>query len=291
MGTDLPDGELEALLAAAGVRLDLAGGTTGTANGIATAGVATAGVAIVTLAAPERRNAMTPATWRALASIGRVLTGDVRVVILRSEGPSFCAGLDRRMMAVDGTAGEPGLLAMAAMDDGALDETIARYQEAFTWWRRTDLVSIAAIQGHAVGAGFQLALACDLRVLADDAQFAMRETTLGLVPDLGGTQPLVDVVGYSRALEICLTGRWIGADEASALGLGTVVVPRADLDAAVSDLAAAILAAPRDAVIETKALLKDAGRRTYDDQRAAERAAQARRLHDLALTSANPPRA
>ena len=57
-----------------------------------------------------------------------------------------------------------------------------------------------------MGAGFQLALACDLRVVADDARFAMRETSLGLVPDLGGTQPLVEAVGYSRALEICVTG-------------------------------------------------------------------------------------
>ncbi len=61
------------------------------------------------------------------------------------------------------------------------------FQEAFTWWRRPDLVTVAAVQGHAVGAGFQLALACDLRVVADDAQFAMREPSLGLVPDLVGT--------------------------------------------------------------------------------------------------------
>ena len=63
------------------------------------------------------------------------------------------------------------------------------------------MVSIASVQGHAIGAGFQLALACDLRVMADDALLSMRETSLGLVPDLGGTQPLVDVVGYARALE------------------------------------------------------------------------------------------
>jgi enoyl-CoA hydratase/carnithine racemase len=143
-------------------------------------------------------------------------------------------------------------------------------------------VSIAAVQGHAIGAGFQLALACDLRVVADDVQFAMRETSLGLVPDLTGTHPLVALVGYGRALEICLTGRFVQAEEAVSTGLANLAVPADQLDAAVSDLASAILAAPRDAVIETKTLIRGAHHRTYDDQRAAERAAQARRLRDLA---------
>ncbi len=70
------------------------------------------------------------------------------------------------------------------------------------------------MQGHAIGAGFQLALACDLRVLAEDARFSMAEVTLGLVPDLAGTKRLVELVGYARALEICATGRRIDATEA-----------------------------------------------------------------------------
>jgi enoyl-CoA hydratase/carnithine racemase len=119
-------------------------------------------------------------------------------------------------------------------------------------------------------------------VLADDAQLSMKETTLGLVPDLGGTKPLVDLVGYARALEICATGRWVGAQEAAATGLASVVVPSSELDAATRDLAAAVLAAPAGAVRATKALLKGAGGRSYDDQRAAERAAQAGRLRELA---------
>ncbi|NEE59163.1 enoyl-CoA hydratase/isomerase family protein, partial [Streptomyces sp. SID8455] len=72
--------------------------------------------------------------------------------------------------------GEPSFLDMARGPEAELDATIAEYQEAFTWWRRNDLVSIATVQGHAIGAGFQLALACDLRIVADDVQFAMRET-------------------------------------------------------------------------------------------------------------------
>ncbi|GAA1918211.1 enoyl-CoA hydratase/isomerase family protein [Streptomyces sodiiphilus] len=239
-------------------------------------------VATVTLADPARRNAQTPAMWRALAETGRLLPGDIRVAVLRGEGVSFSAGLDRRAFTPEGIPGEPSFLAMARGDAASMDALIAEYQEAFTWWRRNDLITVAAVQGHAIGAGFQLALACDLRVCAEDAQFAMRETSLGLVPDLTGTHPLVSLVGYARALEICTTGRSVHAAEAERIGLASLVVPVGELDAAVSDLTAALLQPPRAAVIETKALLRGAGERGYDEQRAAERAAQARRLRDLA---------
>ncbi|WP_129838948.1 enoyl-CoA hydratase/isomerase family protein [Streptomyces sp. RFCAC02] len=243
-------------------------------------------VATVTLARADRRNAQTPAMWRALAETGRLLRGDVRVVVLRGEGPSFSAGLDRRAFTAGGLAGEPGgdlsLPELARYDDAALDAALSTFQEAFTWWRRPDIVSVAAVGGHAIGAGFQLALACDLRICGDDAEFAMRETSLGLVPDLAGTKPLTALVGYGRALEICATGRSVGADEAVRIGLAQLAVARADLDAAATDLAAALLDAPRDALVETKALLLGAADRDYDAQRAAERAAQARRLRDLA---------
>ncbi|MGW4692661.1 enoyl-CoA hydratase/isomerase family protein [Kitasatospora cineracea] len=264
MTTDIPDADRTAW-EKAGVRLDLDGE-----------------LATVTLCDPTRRNAQTPAMWRALAAVGRALPGTVRVVLLRGEGSSFSAGLDRAMFTPEGIPGETGFLQLAASLDAELDATIAFYQEAFTWWRRTDLVTVAAVQGHAVGAGFQLALACDLRVVAEDVQFAMKETSLGLVPDLGGTKPLTELVGYARALEICATGRRIGADEAVAIGLANLAVPADDLPAAAADLAAALLAAPRNAVIETKSLLRGAIDRTYDQQRAAERESQARRLRDLA---------
>ncbi|MDB1088432.1 enoyl-CoA hydratase/isomerase family protein [Streptomyces sp. ACA25] len=238
-------------------------------------------VATVTLANGAKHNAQTPAMWRALTEAGRVLPGNIRVVVLSGEGPSFSAGLDRRAFSPEGIGGELAFHELARAGDEALDTRIAEYQEAFTWWRRNDLVSVAAVQGHAIGAGFQLALACDLRICADDARFAMRETSLGLVPDLTGTQPLVSLVGYARALEICATGRTVQAEEAERIGLANLVVPAADLPAAAADLAAALLAAPRNAVIETKALLRGASDRTFDEQRAAERAAQARRLRDL----------
>jgi len=221
--------------------------------------------------------------WRDLTAIGHDLLADdtVRVVVLRGEGESFSAGLDRAMFGA-GTGDEPGLAALAGSDDAALDATIAGFQEAFTWWRDTRVVSIAAVQGHAVGAGFQLALGCDLRVLADDAQLAMKEPSLGLVPDLAGTKPLVDAVGYSRALEICATGRWVDAAEAVRIGLASVVVRREELDQAARDLAAALLAAPAEAVRATKSLLLGAAGRSHAEQQAAERTAQAGRLRDLA---------
>ncbi|MGW7416318.1 enoyl-CoA hydratase/isomerase family protein [Streptomyces sp. NPDC054863] len=239
-------------------------------------------VATVTLANPAKRNAQSPALWRALTEAGKALPGSVRVVVLRGEGKSFSAGLDRQAFTPEGFDGEPSFLDLARGSDADLDAEIAAYQEAFTWWRRADIISIAAVQGHAIGAGFQLALACDLRVVAEDVQFAMRETSLGLVPDLTGTHPLTGLVGYARALEICATGRFVHAAEAERTGLANLVVPNDELDGAVRDLAAALLAAPRDAVIETKALLQGASDRTYEQQRSAERAAQGRRLRDLA---------
>jgi enoyl-CoA hydratase/carnithine racemase len=148
--------------------------------------------------------------------------------------------------------------------------------------RKPSIVTIAAVQGHAIGAGFQLALNCDMRVLADDARFSMAEVTLGLVPDLGGTKRLAELVGSSRALEICLTGRRIGAEEAERIGLATAVVPTDELAATVTDLAAAVLTADRSAVAEIKALLAGAVNRTYPEQDRAEREAQTRRLRDIA---------
>jgi enoyl-CoA hydratase/carnithine racemase len=186
------------------------------------------------------------------------------------------------MLTDEGVDGDNAVLTLLDMPDPEMAESIATWQEAFVWLRRPDIISIAAVRGPAVGAGFQLALACDLRVLADDARFSMREPLLGLVPDLTGTKPLVDLVGYSRALEICATTRWVRADEAREIGLATAVVGPDELEDAVADLAAALTAPIYGAVTETKALLQSAGNLTLDEQRLAEREAQVRRFRDLA---------
>ena len=261
-GANLPDA---AALAPHGVRYDEDGA-----------------VGTVTLDRPDRLNAQTPGMWRALAELGRSLTGDVRVIVLRGAGRAFSAGLDTAMFTPDGLPGEPTLADLAMMADDAADAAIARFQDAFTWWSRPDIVSIAAVQGHAVGAGFQLALGCDLRIVADDAQLSIAEVNRGIIPDLGGTGALVDLVGYPRALELCVTGRRVGAQEAVQLGIALVAVPPGELDHAARDLAAAVVSAPRDAVIETKSLLRGAARRSDSERLAAERAAQLRRLRDLA---------
>ncbi len=239
-------------------------------------------IATVTLSRPDVLNAQTPAMWAALANISRKLPGDVRVVIVRGAGRAFSAGLD---LSVARGAGDSSLADLARLSAEECAERIAGFQSAFTWLRHPSLVTIAAVQGHAIGAGFQLALNCDLRVLADDARFSMAEVTLGLVPDLGGTKRLTELVGPSRALEICVTGRRLAADEADRIGLATAVVPAGDLDAAVSDLAAAVLAADRDAVAEIKALVSGASGRSYPEQDRAEREAQTRRLRDLVVRS------
>ena len=192
------------------------------------------------------------------------------MVVLLSEGPSFSSGLDRRQMP---------LLAELGRDPHAV-ERIAGFQEAFTWLTRPDLVSIAGVQGHALGAGFQLALACDLRIATDSAVFAMLEVTLGLVPDLTGTHPLVQAVGLPRAMEWCLTGRQVTAREALDAGLLSKVVRPDELETAVRELASAVLARPRDAVIETKVLLQGVAGRSPAQQWQAEREAQARVLRD-----------
>ncbi|WP_409482871.1 enoyl-CoA hydratase/isomerase family protein [Arsenicicoccus dermatophilus] len=239
-------------------------------------------VLTVTLANPAERNAQTPSLWAALAAVGEQLPEVVRVVVLRAEGESFSAGLHRGMLAPGGMPGEPDLVRLATGDPTGAAEAIAGFQRAFRVWQEIPQTVVAAVQGHAIGAGFQLALAADLRVCADDVAFAMRETSLGLVPDLGGTRPLVRLVGHARALEICATGRAVGGAEAQAIGLATVVVPRPELDATTDDLVSALLEAPAGALRELKPLLACAVDADLDTQLRVERAAQVRCLTALA---------
>jgi enoyl-CoA hydratase/carnithine racemase len=233
------------------------------------------GVVTISLDRPDRLNCQSPTMWDELVRVRRGLPGDVRVVVLRGEGRAFSAGLDRALLTGD------GILALPKLPQAEATERIARWQQAFDWTSRPDIVSVAAVQGHAIGAGFQFALGADIRILTDDAQLTMAEPSLGIVPDLGGTKRLVDLVGYSAAADICLTGRRVGAEEALRLGLASRVVEAESLSAAVDETVAALLAVDRDAAAETKALLLAAARNTQADQEAAEREAQYRRLRAL----------
>ena len=257
-------------LAAAGLRYDV--------DGV---------VATITLDRPEVRNAQTPLMWRTLAALGAELPEEVRVVLVRGAGHSFSAGLDRTMLDPAGSGDDVESVAgLITRSDEEISATVDDFQRGFTFLRDPRFISIAVVQGYAIGAGFQLALACDLRVVADDVQFSMKEAALGLVPDLTGTKPLVESVGYARALEICATSRMVGAAEAVEIGLATVACPAGELDATVADLAGALTAALPGAVRETKALLLGAAGRSLEEQRRLEREAQIRRFRELAALMA-----
>jgi enoyl-CoA hydratase/carnithine racemase len=248
------------------------------------------GIATVTLDAPDVRNAQLPETWRALEYLGsglvdaavRARFGDVRVVLVRGAGASFSSGLDRSAF---GAAPGSFLGTLAREPAPVADKQIASFQAAFAWLSDPGFVSIAAVQGHAVGAGFQLALACDLIVAADDARFSMAEVTLGLVPDLGGTDRLVRAVGRARALELCVTGRRMGAAEAVRAGLALMAVPADELAAAATDLARAVSANDAETVRAVTRLVTGGGDRSAGEQRAAERTEQITRLRALSAAA------
>ena len=247
-------------------------------------------VLTVTLDRADQLNAQVPATWTTLAEIGASLPDEVRVVVVRGAGRAFSAGLDRSLFAVD--ADLPGGLGeLAGLGAEGAQERIRGYQAGFRWLRQAGVVSVAVVQGHAIGAGAQLALACDLRVCGEEATFSLPEAVLGLVPDLTGTSTLVEAVGYSRALEMCLTGRRVGAAEALAAGLANVVVPAAALDDTVAQLVTSITTPPVDASRATAELVRRAAATDTEAQDAAERAAQYRRLHALAGGAEQAPAA
>lgn len=238
-------------------------------------------VAVVSLRRPGSRNAQTPATWRALVHIAENVPSHVRAIILAGEGESFSAGLDRRMFG-EGIEGEIALPDMASMSDAEFSSAIEVYQSAFVLWRQIPQVVVAAVQGHAIGAGFQLALGADLIVASSDVKFSMKEPQLGLVPDLGGTKPLVDKVGYSAALEICLTGRIVESEEALSRGIAHKIVdPSVLLDEAISFSKSLFTPLP-NAQFATKKLLMSYSSIGAAEQQERERNTQVGRIRELA---------
>ncbi len=183
-------------------------------------------VAQLTIDRPQRRNALSWAVMRQLrAALAQAKADqDVRVVVLTGAGEqAFCAGADLTGMA-DGDG-------FSALHEG-------RGELAFLLRELYDLgkPTIARVRGYALAGGFGLALACDLVVAADDAVFGTPEIDVGLWPHMI-TVPLIRSMPPKRALELMLTGRRVTADEAERIGFVTRVVPVAELDAAVADLA------------------------------------------------------
>ena len=235
-------------------------------------------VATITLNRPDVRNAQHPPMWAGMVEILESLGDEVSVVVVRGAGGTFSAGLDLSLL--------DSMVGLATKSDQEIIDTIGTYQLPFAMLADPRFISVAVVEGYAIGAGFQLALACDLRIVAEDANFCMKEPALGLVPDLVGTKPLVEAVGYARALEICATARMVSASEAAELGIAQSVVPADQLDKTVGATVTALTAHSVGAVRATKALLQQAHARSLEEQRLAERTAQAGRFRDLAALMA-----
>ena len=223
--------------------------------------------ATVSLTRPDVRNAQTPEMWNQLAAIGRSMLDDVRFVVLRGEGDDFSSGLDRNALA--------GPMIEQLRDDP--QPFISAAQAGFAVWNNIPQIVIAQVQGNAIGAGFQLALASDVIVAAPNSRFAMRETSLGLVPDLGGTGALVDALGYRRTFALCATGDFLSVEEAHRWGVVHQIAD--DVSAAVATLVEQLRGVDAGALRDLKALLRTVAR----DQQSwdAERDVQLRRLAAL----------
>ena len=203
------------------------------------------GIGHLTLARPDKRNAQNPLMWQELVRLGDELLGDesLRCLVVMGEGPTFSAGIDL----VEGIAKIQADMARTP----ERSERIAvglRAAGTFSWIPELGCASVAAVRGHAVGAGLQLALACDFRIFAEGTEVGLTETRYGLLPDMGATVRLPRIVGESRARELILLGEMIDAAEALRIGLANRVVPDEDLDAAADGLAARLAAQPPIAV-------------------------------------------
>jgi 2-oxoglutaroyl-CoA hydrolase len=179
-------------------------------------------VATITLDVPGKFNRVTMAARDQLGHVFAELGEDeaIRFVVLTGEGEAFTAGGD-----------VAGFLQ-------AEPETLSRLHWNVTAPERCPKPVIAKLRGYAFGVGFELALACDFRLAADDVELALPEVKLGMIPGSGGTQRLVRLVGLARAKDLILRGRRVKAEEALSLGLVTEVVPAAGLDEAVERLLA-----------------------------------------------------
>ena len=203
-------------------------------------------VTTVTLSRPERRNAVDGPTAAALAGAFRAFDADdeAAVAVLYGEGGGFCAGAD--LKAVGSATGN----VVAEDGDGPMGPTRLRLSKPV----------IGAIAGHAVAGGLELALWCDLRVAEEDAVLGVFCRRWGVPLIDGGTVRLPRLIGASRALDLILTGRPVGAAEAERIGLVNRVVPRGEALPAAQELAAALAAFPQTCLREDRlSVLEQAG--------------------------------
>jgi enoyl-CoA hydratase len=197
------------------------------------------GVALCTLRREEKRNALSTALREQACGVLADLAGDesVRALVVTGAGASFCSGFDLREFERAATDEEFGRRLWASSDD---------------WHRRWiefPVPAIAAVTGAAIAGGFDLAVMCDLRVVADTATFAHPEIRFGDVV----YGPLHDLVGGAAARDLCFTGRRIDAAEAARLGLATRLVPGAQVVDTALEIATEIASAPRATLVRLKA--------------------------------------
>ena len=196
------------------------------------------GVATIVLARPQAYNALTADLLESLLATFRALERDaaVRALVLTGEGKAFCAGQaldDPRTIPADGSA--PDLGATLERRYGPLLEKILTIEKPV----------VAAVNGVAAGAGMGLACACDFRIVAETASFTSAFVKIGLVPDSGLSFTLPRLIGYGKALELCMLSEKIDAARADALGLCTKVVPAERCVEEARSLAAALARGPR----------------------------------------------
>jgi enoyl-CoA hydratase/carnithine racemase len=200
-------------------------------------------VVTVTLNRPERKNAVSWPMWQRLLAIFRELALDpvVRIVVLTGAGGDFCSGADLASPA-------PAVHPLIQMDE--INNVVLALH-------RLPKITIARVDGAAVGAGLNLALACDLVVASDRSRYAEIFVRRGLSVDFGGSWILPRLVGLHRAKELCLTGDIIDASEAARIGLVNRLSPAEGLDEAVSELICRVSQGAPIAQLLTKRLLND----------------------------------
>ncbi|HEY7619288.1 MAG TPA: enoyl-CoA hydratase/isomerase family protein [Solirubrobacteraceae bacterium] len=204
----------------------------------------------VVLNRPEKRNALNDELILGIrdALSGAAADGDVHCVVVRGAGPMFSSGMDF------------GGLAALAADPARLREFRRPILDTWNLLEEMAKPTVCQIHGACIGGAMELALACDLRVMAADALIGIPETRVGLIPDVGGSSRLPAVVGLGRAKELVMTGRMIDGTEAERIGLVNRVAPAADLDAATDTLAAELLACAPVAVGLAKRVLDAAAK-------------------------------
>jgi enoyl-CoA hydratase/carnithine racemase len=204
----------------------------------------------VVLNRPDKRNAMNDELVSGLrdALTAAAADGEVRIVVIRGEGAMFSSGMDH------------GSLGQLAADPASLRTFRRAILDTWNLCEEMTKPTIAQIHGACLGGAMELALACDLRVMAADAVIGLVETRVGLVPDVGGSSRLPAVVGLGRAKELVMASKVIDGTEAERIGLVNRVAPAADLDAATQGLADELLACAPVAVGLAKRILDAAAK-------------------------------